>query len=248
MNRRSMLAGLLGVAAAVTSVNRLRAQGGQRADLAGCLAEPGIALYLDLFEGRAPLTFEELLPGADWRLFSSPYALVSFLYPPDWSAQELYAATFTQSAAPIWTTNVPQAGGLLSARVGAPDSSALWEYVAGTFQGVALSIEQAIAIAEGGVLGDGYGGSRLCRYTEPTINGGTAWLTAVDSNGLLVLTNGTLFVDASGSSRFSVITYYALVAPRASYEQVMRQVFLPIQWQLLRREGDGSVLTPTPTP
>ena len=136
--------------------------------------------------------------------------------------------------------------GLLSARVASPDATAAWEYVAGTLQGVALSIEQAIAIAEGGMLGDGYAGTRLCLHTEPTINGGTAWLTAIESNGLLVLTNGTLFADASGLSPFSVITYYALVAPRASYEQAMRQVFIPIQWQLLRLGGGDP--TPTPTP
>lgn len=247
MNRRTVLAGVLGTAFCAGTVDRSLAQGGQRAELAGCLAEPGIALFLDVFEGRSALTLQELLPGTDWQLFSSPYSLVSFLFPADWSAQLLYAATFTQNAAPIWTTNIPQPGGLLSARVVSADATSAWEYVAGTLQGVALSIEQAIAIAEGGVLGDGYAGTRLCLYTEPTLSGGTAWLTAIESNGLLALTNGSLFADASGFSPFSVITYYSLVAPQASYEQVMRQVFLPIQWQLLRRDdGPSSTVTPTP--
>lgn len=248
MRRRSMLAGMLGVGLGTAICAESEAQTGPTTDLAGCLAEPGIALFLDVFQGRSTLTFQELLPGADWVLFSSPYSLVAFLHPPDWSAQLLYASTFTQNAAPIWTAGVPQAGGLLAARVVSPDASAAWEYVAGTLQGVALSIEQAIAIAEGGILGDGYSGSRLCLHTEPTISGGTAWLTAIESDGRLVMTNGTLFADASGFSPYSVITYYGLAAPRASYEQVMRQVFLPIQWQLLRRGGEDAVATSTPTP
>jgi hypothetical protein len=246
MHRRAMMAGMLGLALGAVPRGRLLAQSGQPADLAGCLAEPGIALYLDVFESRSTMSFQELLPGTDWLLFSSPYSLVTFLYPPDWPAQLLYASTFTQNAAPIWTADIPQAGGVLSARVMSPDSSALWEYVAGTLQGVALSIEQAVAIAEGGVLGDGYDGARLCLYTEPTLNGGTAWLTAIERDGLLVLTNGTLYADTSGFSPFSVITYYSLAAPRATYEQTMRQVFLPIQWQLLKRGGEEPVWTPTP--
>lgn len=245
MRRRAVLAGLLGAAMGLTPRRRLLAQSGQRSDLAECLAEPGIGLYLDLFEGRAPLASEALAPKADWLLFASPYSLVSFLFPPDWSGALLYASTFTTNAAPIWTNDVPQTGGLLSARVVSPDATAAWEYVAGSLQGVALSMEQAIAIAEGGLLGDGYSGSRLCLYTAPAANGGTSWLTAIESNGLLAMTNGSLVVDSSGVTPFSVLTYYGLVAPRASYEQTMRQVFLPIQWQLLRIGGSSPSPTPT---
>lgn len=247
MNRRTMLGGLLGSAVAISPGRILRAQTEQRPELAGCLAEPGIALFLDLFEGQQTLTLQELVPPADWLPFSLPYSPVWFLYPPDWSAQLLYAATFTQNAAPIWISNVPQTGGLLSARVVSPDATSAWEYAVGSLQGVVISIEQAIAIAEGGMLGDGYAGSRLCFSTGPAIPTGIAWLTAIDSNGLLALTNGTLIVDTSGFVPFSVITYYSLVAPRANYEQVMRQVFVPIQWQLLRRD-DGASSTVTPTP
>lgn len=246
MNRRSMLAGLLGAAAGTVPGARLLAQTGQPGDLAGCMAEPGIALFVDLFQGRPALNFQELLPGADWQLFSSPYATVSFLFPPDWTGQVLYASTFSQNAAPIWTSNIPQAGGVLSARVVSPDSTALWEYAVGSLSGVALTIEQALAIAEGGVLGDGYVGSRLCLSMTQNVTGGVDWLTAIERNGLLVMTNGTLFADASGLSPFSVITYYSLVAPQASYEQVMRGVFIPIQWQMVRVGGGDP--TPTPTP
>jgi hypothetical protein len=62
-------------------------------------------------QGRSNLTSQELMPGLGWQLFSSPYATVSFLYPPDWTAQLLYAQSFTRNAAPIWTSNMPQAGG-----------------------------------------------------------------------------------------------------------------------------------------
>lgn len=247
MKRRSVLAGLFGVSFGAVLRGKTEAQTGQTGDVTACLAEPGIALFLDVFQGTSNLNFQELLPGAGWQLFSSPYSLVTFLYPPDWSAELLYAATFTENAAPIWTADVPQAGGLLSARVMSADATAAWEYVAGTFQGVAMSMEQAIGMAEGGMLGDGYTGNRLCIYTEPTMSGGSAWLTAIESNGLLLLTNGTLFADSSGFSPFSVITYYGMVAPRASYEQVMREVFIPIQWQLLRRGGEDAVATSTPT-
>ncbi len=245
MNRRSMLAGLLGAAVAVTPGRQLLAQSGQPADLAGCLAEPGIALFLDVFQGRSNLTSQELLPGANWQLFTSPYALVAFLFPPDWLGQVLFASTFSQNAAPLWTAQQQRASGIVSARVAAADATAVWEYVAGTLQGVALTIEQAVAMAEGGILGDGYAGNRLCVHTEPTLSGGVAWLTAVERDGLLVLTNGTLFADASGFSPFSVITYYSFVGPRAGFEQLMRSVFIPIQWQLLQ---GGSDPVPTATP
>ena len=82
MKRRSMLAGLLGAALGATPGRRLLAQSGQPEDLAGCLAEPGIALFLDLFQGRSNLTSQELLPGADWQLYSSPSTLVSFSIRP----------------------------------------------------------------------------------------------------------------------------------------------------------------------
>lgn len=246
MKRRTVLAGITGAAAMLLPGSRLLAQSGQPTELAGCLAEPGIALFLDVFQGRSTLTSQELLPGAGWQLFSSPYATVDFLYPPDWIGQLLYASSFTQNAAPLWTSGAPQTGGVLASRVVSPDSTALWEYVVGSLSGVALSFEQAIAIAEGGVLGDGYAGTRLCSYTTQNITGGIDWLTAIDSNGLLVLTNGTLVADASGLSPFSVITYYSLVAPRAGYEQTMRQVFIPIQWQMLRSGGGNP--TPTPAP
>lgn len=246
MKRRSVLSGAVGVGLALAVGRGSMAQTGQPADLAGCLAEPGIALFLDVFQGRSNLTSQDLLPGADWQLFSSPYTLVAFLYPPDWSGQVLFANSFTQNAAPIWSNGTPQSPGITSARVVSPDSTAAWEYVAGTLTGVALTVEQAIAVAEGGVFGDGFTGTRLCVHTEPTINGGTAWLTATESNGLLALTNGTLFADASGFSPYSVLTWYSLVAPRATYELYMRQVFIPIQWQLLQSGGSEPIPTPTP--
>lgn len=246
MKRRSVLSGVVGAGLALAVGRGSRAQTGQPADLAGCLAEPGIALFLDVFQGRSNLTSQDLLAGADWQLFSSPYTLVAFLYPPDWSPQVLFANSFTQNAAPIWSNPTPQSPGIISARVVSLDSTAAWEYVAGTLTGVALTVEQAIAIAEGGVFGDGFTGTRLCVHTEPTINGGTAWLTATESNGLLALTNGTLFADASDFSPYSVLTWYSLVAPRTQYEQFMRQVFIPIQWQLLQSGGSEPIPTPTP--
>ena len=246
MKRRTVLTGSIGALVAHGSFARALAQGGQSADLAGCLAEPGIALFLDVFQGASTLTSTELLPGADWQVYSTPYTTVAFLYPPDWNAQVLSASTFSPGGAPQWMSGPPGTPGLVSARVVSPDSTAAWEYAVGTLQGVALTIEQAIMVAEGGLLGDAGAGSRLCMHTEQNMAGGLAWLTAVDSNGLLVLTNGTLFADASGFTPYSVLTYYAFAAPRAQFELVMRSVFLPIQWQLL--QSGGSLPTPTPTP
>lgn len=246
MNRRSMMAGMVGLTLGATPCGRSLAQTGQPADLAGCLTEPGIALFLDLFQGRSTLTSQELLPPSSWQLFASPATTVSFFFPFDWAAQVLFASTFTQSVAPVWTDQQQSASGLISARVLLPHSTAVWEYVIGTLQGVALTIDQAVAIAEGGVLGDGVVGNRLCAHTETTINGGTAWLTAAESNGSVLLTNGTLYADASGFSPFSVLTYFGMGGPREQLEQLMRTVFLPIQFQLLQ-SGDG-YLSPTPTP
>ena len=225
---------------------RLLAQTGQTTDLVGCLAEPGIALFLEVFQGRSNLTSHELLPGTNWQLFTLPYGLVAFLYPPDWIGQVLFASTFSQNAAPQWTGQQQNASGIVSTRVTTADSTAAWEYAVGTLQGIALTLDQSVAIAEGGILGDGYTGTRLCMHTEPALNGGVAWLTAIERNGLLVLTNGTLFADASGLSPFSVLTYYSFVGPRAQFEQLMRSVFIPIQWQLLY--AGGSDPTPTPIP
>lgn len=245
MHRRALLAGLVGVATGVAPAGRLLAQTGQQpADLQACMSEPGLALYLSMLSGQLPMTSQELLPGATWQLFSSPYSTAVFLYPPDWTGQVLFASTFTQHAAPQWTGQQQSASGITSARVTSSDASAAWESVAGGIQGVALTLEQVVAIAEGGLLGDGYTGTRMCAHTEPLANGGTAWLTALDANGTIVLTNGTLFSDPSGP--YSVITYYGMAAPQAQFEQTMRSVFLPIQWQLL--QSGGSLPTPTPTP
>ncbi|MCA9859216.1 MAG: hypothetical protein KC438_05805 [Thermomicrobiales bacterium] len=63
-----------------------------------------------------------------------------------WMAQLLYAASFTQNATPIWTNDTPQSPGIRSARVVSPDSTAAWEYVAGTLTGIALSVEQAVGL------------------------------------------------------------------------------------------------------
>lgn len=245
MKRRAVLSGLIcSIAASVPSMRAL-AQGTQPADLAGCLAEPGIALYVDLVQGRPVMTTEELSPGANWQLFVSPVTATSFLYPPDWAGQELYAATFSATGAPQWTAQQESAAGMVSARVLLPHSTALWEFVAGSLQGIALTIEQAVGIAEQGVLGDGVTGNRLCLYTQPAIDGGIAWFTAVEWNGSILLTNGTLYTDASGFSPFSVLTYYGMGGPRDQLEHLMRTVFLPIKAQL---SGGGDEPTPTPTP
>lgn len=245
MHRRELLAGIVGLAAAVGPMGHLLAQTGQQsADLQGCMSEPGLVLYLSQFTGQLPMTSQELLPGADWQLFSSPYSTAAFLFPADWTGQILFASSFTQSAAPQWTAQQQSVSGITSARVLAGDGSAAWESVSGGIQGVALSLEQVVAMAEGGMLGDGYTGTRLCGHTEATVNGGVAWLTAVNSNGTIVLSNGTLFADPSGP--YSVVTWYAMAGPQTQFEQLMRSVFLPIQWQLL--QAGGSNPSPTPTP
>lgn len=245
MNRRAILAGLLGTGLGMSLAGRPIVQAAQQpADLQGCMSEPGLALYLGMFQGQFPVSSQELLPGADWQLFSSPYATTAFLFPPDWIGQVLFASSFTQNAAPQWTAQQQSASGITSARVTSSDSSAAWESVAGGIQGAALTLEQVVAMAEGGLLGDGYAGTRLCGHTEATLNGGTAWLTALDSNGTIVLTNGTLYADPSGG--FSVITWYAMAGPQAQFEQIMRSVFLPIQWQLIQAGGSNPAPTPTP--
>ena len=101
MNRRSLLTGLIATAVAALPGGKSLAQGQRPADLAGCLAEPGIALFLDLFEGKPVMTPEELLPGANWQLFSSPATPVFFLFPPDWVGQVLFASTFSPNGAPL---------------------------------------------------------------------------------------------------------------------------------------------------
>lgn len=245
MHRRAVIAGMVGLAAGVSPLSRsLLAQSGQPpADLQGCMSEPGLALYFELLAGQPVIDTRELLPGASWQLYSSPYSLTTFLFPPDWVGQTLFASTFTQTAAPQWTAQQTNISGIVSSRVTASDSSAAWESVAGGLQGVAVSLEQVVAMAEGGLLGDGYTATRLCGHTEATVNGGTAWATAVNASGTIVLSNGTLFADQSGP--FSVITYYAMAGPQAAFEQLMRTVFLPIQVQLVQGGGE---LTPTPTP
>jgi hypothetical protein len=240
MKRRALLTGL--IAAAGLPGGRWLARGQQPADLAACLAEPGIALYLDLYEGDLVMTQEELLPRADWLLFASPATPVSFYFPPDWTGQVLFATTFTQAGAPQWSPQQTQTSGLVAAQVVSPDGSAGWAFVAGTLLGVMLDSDQAATVAERGVLGDATGGTRFCAYGEPGVLG-WSWLTGVEQNGSTLLTNGELFVDGSG---FSVLSYYTLYGPQAQFEALMRTVFLPIQWQLLRT-GEGLVI-PTPTP
>lgn len=246
MHRRAIIAGMVGLTAGVRPLSRrtLAQMGQPPADLQGCMSEPGLALYFDLLAGRPVMDTRELLPGANWQLFGSPSSSTTFLFPPDWVGQTLFASSFTQNAAPQWTAQQTALSGIVSSRVTSSDSSAAWESVTGGLQGVAVTLEQVVAMAEGGLLGDGYSANRLCGHTEMTANGGTAWATAVNANGTIVLSNGTLYADPSGP--FSVITYYAMAGPQAAFEQLMRTVFLPIQVQLIR--GDGGEPTPTPTP
>lgn len=135
MKRRSVLGGIIGAALAATPGGRLAALAGQQpADLQGCMSEPGLALYLGMFQGQFPMSSQELLPGANWQLFSSPYATSAFLFPPDWIGQVLFAASFTQNAA---TVDIATAIGLWD-HLGTGDLKrfgAAWESVAGGIQG-----------------------------------------------------------------------------------------------------------------
>lgn len=247
MKRRTLLAGWIGTLLAATPIGRSWAQTGQQpSDLQACLSDPGVALYLALQQGQLAMTSQELLPGPTWQLFVSQATPISFYFPPDWIGQTLFASTFSPNGAPQWTTQQQSIGGIASARITAPDATALWEYAIASLQGVALTIEQGVMIAESGVLGDGVQGNRLCIHTEPTLDGGTTWFTAVEWNGSILLTNGSLYADASGFVPFSVLAYYGMGGPRTRFESLMRSVFLPIQFQLL--QGYGSNPTPTPTP
>lgn len=246
MNRRAMLAGLLGTSLGMAGLHRIGTEAQAPADLAGCLAEPGIALFLGIFQGQPLMQLEELMPRPDWQLFLSPSTTVSFLYPPDWTGQVLFASSFSPSGAPQWVGQQQSASGLTSARVVGPQGNAIWEYVIGSLLGVALTLEQAVAIAEAGVFGDGPSGTRLCAHTETVTGVGVSWLTAVERDGLVLMTNGTLSSDPAATVPYSVLTYYALGGPKAELEPLMRQVLIPIQWQMLR--GGGFEPTPTPTP
>lgn len=245
MKRRSLLAGMLATGLGTAGMCRTGTEA-QAPDLARCMAEPGIALILNLFQGQPVMQLEELMPQADWQLFASPATPVSFYYPPDWTGQVLYASTVSPGGSPQWVDQQQSSSGLISARVVSPQANAIWEYVVGSLLGVALTLEQAVALAESGVFGDGPSGSRLCTHTEQTISGATSWFTAVERDGVMLLTNGTLSSDPTATVPYSILTYYALGGPRAELESVMREVLIPIQWQMMR--GTSYVPTPTPTP
>ena len=212
-----------------------------------CSQLPGLQLLLDWRAGKTVIQHSDLVPPGNWGLYSQSGMPVTFLYPADWTPYALWASGLTPAGAIDWQTASSPSSYLVGARIVSPRGDALYEYVSGTLVGVALSLNQAAAAAEQGVLGDRQTTEEICVYQDST-SLTPAWTRAGWFGDLAVTTGGQVLSDANAFNPYTTMTYQSFVGPENQFTDLMRSVYIPIMFQFMMSGSSTTSPTPTPTP
>lgn len=257
-SRRTLLG--LAPAAAVATWAMLRASSNARQmEVDGdCAREPAAdLLYNFVTTNFAALPYVGLDDRVDWRLGQST-KFGAFMAPPDWSVVNAWANEWGPNGIPRWQTEPLPAPAWTTTTVIAPDQDALWMYVEGSVDDIYLTPELAGELARATIVGSDANLRDVCALRQTDIVNteleNTLFMTADRQGSELLLTHGwALLAPFGGPSlgKGSAFGITGMIAPRRHAEDVMRDVFLRIMWQLLPRAGGGSdddEPTPTPTP
>jgi hypothetical protein len=247
ITRRTLIgAGALALAAATTASLGRSSAGDQAVPtpvISGdCADEPGVQLLVEWRLGLPVMTLEELLPPRSWVRYLHPTMPVTFLYPPDWREQPLWADRFSREGVPLWTDQPMAMPQLTSERLISPDGDALFEFAGGTIVGAALAPGEAATIAELGVVGEEARLRSICSYEDanPLVPG---WFHAARVEDAVLVTYGWPIANATALWPNTVVYYYSMLGPRDRFDDLMRTVYIPILFQLT---GIGGGPTPTP--
>ena len=210
-----------------------------------CRTEPGVTLIAEFDLGLPVMPIPDLLPPLDWARYFNPQIGLTFLYPGTWSAQTLWAEQLSPQGAPLWTTQQPFVPALTTARIVSPDGDAAFEAAVGTLYGALLSPLQAATVAELGMAGEGSRLTPICDY-ENRNPLAPSWFRAAYADDSVLVSEGYALPSPSAFTPNTVVTYYAMIGPRAEFEVLMREVYLRILFQFL--PGGGEEPTPTPVP
>jgi hypothetical protein len=207
-----------------------------------CSDEPGVQLLVEWRLGLPVMTLEELLPPRSWVRYVHPTTPVTFLYPPKWQEQPLWADSFSQDGVPLWTDKPIAMPQLTSERLISPDGDALFEFAGGTIAAAVLAPGEAATVAEMGVVGEDARLRSICSYEDanPLLPG---WFHAARVEDSVLVTYGWPIANATSLWPNTIVYYYSMFGPRDSFEDLMRTVYIPILFQLT---GIGGGPTPTP--
>lgn len=220
-----------------------------------CGGNDGVVLLRTWFEeGLTALGLElgDFLPLPEWESKLFPTGM-SLRYPPDWTAEALYADTYSDSGRPIWTDErlaVPQ---LQAMRLVSPDGKAAFEFAVGNIQGILLEPDQSAWIAAQSLLGDEPTVEVLGGFeVEDTYGIAPGWFRAGEADRSLDTAEdaereATLIVVAGTNSHLASVapgafpdvttaTYYAIGGPEGDFEELTRDVFLRVLFQFLGGE------------
>lgn len=247
LSRRTVMRGLglLAVGATVRAAHDVDAQ--TDLDLQQCATEPGVALLIDWSQGLVQIPPDEIRAPVDWLPYIDPNSPISLLIPPDWSGVVGWAAGFSPSGAPIWETTPPLTPQLRGVRLMSADGLAAYDYVSGTILGPPLQPAQLASIAQQGILGEAPVLTPICGFAQ-TESLQPSWFTADHFGSSILVTSGSFTPLPDAFSPATVVTYQNFFGPAASYEPLMREVFLRFLFQLLSGASSNIPPTPTPTP
>jgi hypothetical protein len=229
-----------------------------------CGEDEGVKLLWTWFHDGLPalgLSMNDLLPPLDWVPFLHPRGML-LRYPPNWTAEALWAEGLLPSGRPAWTTEMPALAPLSATRLTSPDRTAAFEFGSGNVLGYLLTPTEAGLIAAESLLGDNPYAAQLCIDTPaPVPPMPDSWFQAVaaatplrqldpsastsaqepsNTPRSIVVTQGTVIHLPSYAEGFppaTTLTYSAMGGPIEQFADLTRRVYIPILFQFL---GGGS--------
>lgn len=237
-SRRSLIHGIVGgvgIALLGRSASaQVNAPGTTEGD---CSKLEGLQLLQDWLAQKVVIPPDELRPGGDWQLFTGT---VSFFYPKNWTATQLWSSGLTPSGAIDWQTQRTTESYLAGVRVTSPDEQAIYEIVSGTIAGVALDLDSAASAAEQGVLGQGKRIKQTCFYRD-IVSYPQNWTHAGTYRKQSVITGGNLTTLNDAYYPASFINYQTFIGPEDDFTSLMRTTYIPIMFQFFVGSGQSPI-------
>lgn len=255
LNRRTVLAGVPFVGVGLWSQRpRVSAQMQMSGD---CTLEPAVQYLRDyatmnlqaLPADKMGMTFE---PGVDWEIAQSA-ELGILMIPPGWTLVNVWANSVDSDGMPEWQQNQPQFPFWAATIIISPDESAMFMYVYGGVDDVALSPADGADLARQLVMGTEDQPNNICQIEQvnpPSTQQSAAFLTGERYESNLMVSKGDLLISSVSGMNLEYGTTFmidAFVAPASEAEDLVLNVYLKILYQLIPKGGESEP-TPTPTP
>lgn len=209
-----------------------------------CSLEPGVQLLVDWRLGVPVMSMAEQLPGNDWALYTHPTLPLVFYYPPDWTPVALWAEDVDDHGVPVWTDQPPVIPTLSLARIVSPDQDAVFEFAVGNVTGPVLAPHDAALVAKQGLVGEDPDLREICLYEDQNPLA-PSWFHADRLDRAIIVSSGVAIGNPQMFIPSTTVTYQNIIGPRRDFEDLVREVFIPILFQFIGKSGENE---PTPEP